>query len=268
MRGFSARINSLLANGYNFQYCFQITDTQGKCHNFVQGDMGVYVDGVYFDAACNMALKSVEANDCAEDKAIIELVASKQYKELLDIICDLKIDILLYFNHNNHLELYKSFYVSERKDDGAKIELHLDSLAKHLHQRMLQTYSKTCRADLGDKRCKVPPERYTISTNLIAIEDSWLSFDIDDLTLLPLVGGIVNITSLGFTFQILSVRVNQVLIDSAKTIEVARLQGSLPIAVSLVAVCDKKLATCVQHYDNAVNFRGEPFIPGFEQFKL
>ncbi|MBB3694216.1 putative phage protein (TIGR02218 family) [Sphingomonas sp. BK580] len=32
--------------------------------------------------------------------------------------------------------------------------------------------------------------------------------------------------------------------------------------VELVEGCDKRLATCAARFDNSVNFRGEPYVPG------
>jgi hypothetical protein len=32
-----------------------------------------------------------------------------------------------------------------------------------------------------------------------------------------------------------------------------------------VAGCDKELDTCIARFNNAVNFRGEPFVPGTDK---
>ena len=31
--------------------------------------------------------------------------------------------------------------------------------------------------------------------------------------------------------------------------------------INLITICDKQFITCCKKYDNAVNFRGEPFAP-------
>jgi uncharacterized phage protein (TIGR02218 family) len=47
-----------------------------------------------------------------------------------------------------------------------------------------------------------------------------------------------------------------------------RIDPALPVAVGdlveLIEGCDKSLATCAARFANAVNFRGEPFLPGID----
>ena len=47
-----------------------------------------------------------------------------------------------------------------------------------------------------------------------------------------------------------------------------RADAALPVAagdlVELIEGCDKSLATCAVRFGNAVNFRGEPYLPGID----
>ena len=40
---------------------------------------------------------------------------------------------------------------------------------------------------------------------------------------------------------------------------------SIIFASALLAGCDKSLATCRDRFDNLVNFRGEPYVPGLDK---
>ena len=42
----------------------------------------------------------------------------------------------------------------------------------------------------------------------------------------------------------------------------ANCAGSVGLRVRLREGCDRTIATCTSRFGNAVNFRGEPFLPG------
>ena len=40
--------------------------------------------------------------------------------------------------------------------------------------------------------------------------------------------------------------------------------GALGALIELIEGCDKSLATCAARFGNAINFRGEPYLPGID----
>jgi hypothetical protein len=48
----------------------------------------------------------------------------------------------------------------------------------------------------------------------------------------------------------------------------ATLIAALPKVIYLMSSCDKTFITCCNKFNNAVNFRGEPFIPEKNFLKL
>jgi uncharacterized phage protein (TIGR02218 family) len=148
-------------------------------------------------------------------------------------------------------------------DTGFTVELR--GLAQVLQSTVGQLYSAACRADLGDTRCGVDLGPLTVSdavdsvtsqrqfacAALVEADDYWN-------------GGLVTFTS-GLNIG-LSMEVK----DFANTGGVITLQQPMPYAVAVSDTfdirpgCDKSLATCRDVYDNVINFRGEPNVPGID----
>ncbi|MGF1607507.1 MAG: DUF2163 domain-containing protein [Rhodothalassiaceae bacterium] len=141
-----------------------------------------------------------------------------------------------------------------------RFEADLQGLAQALEQLLAPAFSPECRAQLGDKRCKVPLRRFTQSARVVTVSAR------DDLT--------IDLVQSDGWFSAGLVRF-WTGPNAGRTMEIAeqtgprlRLFQPLPAVcrsgdrVALIAGCDKRLHTCRSKFDNSVNFRGEPFVPG------
>lgn len=146
-------------------------------------------------------------------------------------------------------------------------------------QKIGELYASECRANLGDARCKIELDDVNqtgIITNQTAVPAGMLksffrmTFDGDD----PINGifnfGIVTFTSgnnVGVSMEIQAQFHADELLYGPLTHDIF-LSMSLPNAIQIgdtfviTAGCDKRPITCLTKYDNIVNFRGEPFVPG------
>ena len=144
-------------------------------------------------------------------------------------------------------------------DHGFTAEIR--GLTQFLQQPAGEVYSPECRADLGNKRCKVNLAGVTVTGSVTAVSsnraftdaarvepDGWFDY------------GMLTWTSGA---------------NAARSVEVKTFAGgafvlfdSMPGAIaagdaySAHAGCDKRLATCKAKFANVRNFRGEPFVPG------
>jgi uncharacterized phage protein (TIGR02218 family) len=146
-------------------------------------------------------------------------------------------------------------------DTGFTVELR--GLAQVLQSSVGELYSASCRADLGDTRCGVDLGPLTVSdavdsvtsqrqfacAALVEADDYWK-------------GGLVSFTSGLNTGLSMEVR--------AYTVGVVTLQQPMPYTIAAADTfdirpgCDKALATCRDTYNNVINFRGEPYVPGID----
>ena len=153
-----------------------------------------------------------------------------------------------------------------RGQAGAQI----DSLSARLQQNLLERSSPTCRANLGDNRCRVKLAAFTVTgivmkatnNNQVFIDDkrteatnhfnqgllTWLSGNNQGLCV-----DIKRFTK-GGTFLFFEPLFKPI---------------SLGDRYQVVRGCDKTVKTCETVFNNVVNFRGEPHLPGNDQiFKV
>ena len=132
----------------------------------------------------------------------------------------------------------------------------LRGVAAALERPVVEETSPECRAELGDKRCRVAMAGRRRVARVTGIANAVLTLD-----------GEVGTGFGGGRLRWLS-GANSGLEDS-----VARSDGSTVTLrrpprfegggmAELIEGCDKSLATCAGRFGNAANFRGEPFLPG------
>ena len=141
-------------------------------------------------------------------------------------------------------------------------------LTQRLAQTIGELYSASCRATLGDGRCKV---NMVANTVMGTVSSSASQLQFIDTARTENTGifahGTVTFTS--GANQSLSVEVKEY-IYSGSSGEIS-LVLPMPYAIAardhyiLTKGCDKTLATCFARFNNVVNFRGEPHVPGLDR---
>lgn len=156
----------------------------------------------------------------------------------------------------------------ETKDGGFTAEL--SGPTARLAEPVVEETSAECRAELGDRRCRVAMR----SRRRLARVSAW---DGTNVTLdAPEIGGDAVADAYGWGVLRWLEGPNCGL-DSAVAQsttgprgDTVTLRAPPPFAVStgtLVRIeegCDKTIATCITRFSNAANFRGEPYLPGFD----
>lgn len=123
----------------------------------------------------------------------------------------------------------------------------------------VEACSPECRAELGDARCRIDLAPLTVLTTVTAVIDAvtlTVSSSVDDRSgqgrLRPLDGD-----NAGLDARISSVIGNQLIL-----FEPLPAPLTAGTRVSLREGCDKRFGTCTGRFANALNFRGEPHVPG------
>lgn len=133
-------------------------------------------------------------------------------------------------------------------------------LAQRMQCHVGELYSPTCRATLGDKRCKVDLEAYTFSGTVESIISRQVFVSEIDKPSGYFSGGEIKWTS--GKNKDLRIEIKEY---SNKQF-VLTLSMPHPIvagdAFTAVAGCDKAFSTCCKKFNNAINYRAEPFVPG------
>lgn len=142
--------------------------------------------------------------------------------------------------------------------NGDGFTADLAGAAARLNDPVCPATSAECRAHFGDKRCRIDLAGRTTTASVLRISGTELTLDrmFDSgfvLGRLRYMSG----ANCGVTTAILAV-------DGA-VVQVRDLPRAAVDAggrVELREGCDKRFETCVSRFNNAVNFRGEPHLPG------
>jgi uncharacterized phage protein (TIGR02218 family) len=140
--------------------------------------------------------------------------------------------------------------------DGFSAELR--GAAAKLARPACPSTSPECRAAFGDKQCRLDLAGRTVRATVTSCQDNVLQIDrsIDDRFLFGrlryLTGG-----NCGLSTAVLAVSGAELSLRDRPRAAVE--PGTV---VQLREGCDKRFETCVSRYQNGVNFRGEPYLPG------
>jgi uncharacterized phage protein (TIGR02218 family) len=122
----------------------------------------------------------------------------------------------------------------------------------------VESSSPECRAELGDRRCGVAMRGRVTTVEVAAVDDLRITLVTDGVGFGDHVEGRLRVLDgpeAGLDRRIVASDGAALIIDEA----LALAPGT---RLRLWQGCDKRFATCVQRFDNAANFRGEPHVPG------
>jgi uncharacterized phage protein (TIGR02218 family) len=142
--------------------------------------------------------------------------------------------------------------------DGIRFTADLQGAAARLEEPVCPATSAECRAHFGDKQCRVDLAGRTIVASVIGATAGELTLDrsIDDGFVFGRLR-YMNGANCGLTNIILSVSGTVIRVR-----DLPRAAVESGCRVELREGCDKRFETCVTRFNNAVNFRGEPHLPG------
>ena len=121
--------------------------------------------------------------------------------------------------------------------------------------------SPSCRAALGDARCRVAMAGRRRFARVTAAADAMLMLDGEEPSANAYGGGVLH------WFSGANSGLRSAIAGSEATTVTLRMPPRFDGAgalVELVEGCDKQLSTCATRFGNAVNFRGEPYLPGVD----
>jgi uncharacterized phage protein (TIGR02218 family) len=158
--------------------------------------------------------------------------------------------------------------IGEVRREGPAFSAEMRGLADRLNEPSGRRYTATCSADLGDGRCGIDlTDPRFVGSGAVSILSGTSSFSatgLDSFADTWFTAGKLTWTggaNAGLAVEVKSHRVT----DGVATF-VLWLAMPEPVAggdaFSVTAGCDKRFETCRERFDNVVNFRGFPHIPG------
>jgi uncharacterized phage protein (TIGR02218 family) len=252
--------------------CWQITRGDGVVLGFTDHVRDFEVDGITYRAASGYTRTAIRGTaDLAVDNLDVESVFSADGITEEDLragkydFAEIRMFLVNYANLGQGiLKLRRGWLGEVTIKDGMYIA-ELRGMTQRLQMTVGGVYAPDCSADLGDARCGV---------DLAALEESGtvdavISGKAFETTLDQATGwydgGELTWTGGANAGQTVAVRSW----DAATSMLSLFLPALYPMQASdyftIRPGCDKSFATCQAKFDNAVNFRGFPHVPGTDQ---
>ncbi len=163
---------------------------------------------------------------------------------------------LFYFNHSIGKKFKQKMVINKILKSETKIIFECASLKKLLEFGKPAFFSMNCRANFGDKSCKVDIKKFSIE-GIISGFNKEKDEILDEHLLIsnPTIfeGGKIQI---GNCFFIVLIAKN----GSITILNETKIDFITGTKYLLIPSCNKTLKTCLNTYKNAINFQGEPFI--------
>lgn len=142
--------------------------------------------------------------------------------------------------------------------NGTAFSAELRGAAGRLSEPICPSTSPECRAQLGDRQCRVDLAGRSMRARVIGAEGTRLQIDreLDErfrFGRLRYMSG----ANCGAISVVLAVEG-----DAVRVRDLPKSAIAAGCIVELREGCDKRFGTCVSRFGNAVNFRGEPHLPG------
>ena len=143
-----------------------------------------------------------------------------------------------------------------------QFQAEIRGLLQAYSRSIVELYSPSCRADLGDARCQVTLASFTATGMVTSFTNSRVFFDSAraeanayfDGGLLTWTGGLNSGRTMEVKAYLLAGGAFQLVQPMVSAI-------ALGDTYSVYAGCDKQVSTCQTKFSNLVNFRGEPHVP-------
>lgn len=157
--------------------------------------------------------------------------------------------------------------LGEVRRDGAVFTAEVQGLSQKLAADTGRLYTASCSADLGDGRCaidlSVPALRGNGAVTVVTATSAFGASGLDDFD-----DGWFTAGKLTFTSGSNAGLATEVKLHRAASEVTLDLWQAMPHAIEpddtfiVTAGCDKRFATCHDRFNNVINFRGFPHIPG------
>ncbi len=251
--------------------CWKLTRRDAVVLGFTDNNATIIFDGVTYQAASGFTPTAISgSSELSVDNLDVEGVIDSENISEQDIYAGLydfaKIEIFI-VNYNDLTQgalNLRTGFLGEIKYSRDRFVTEVRGLMQKLAHNIGQLYSPSCRAKLGDSKCGVNMTGFTATGSVtLAVsnqiftdsareeDDGWFN------------GGLVTFISgynNGLSMEVKEFR-NKI-ITLALPMPFVVTEGDDYI---ILAGCDKSFETCIEKFGNAVNFRGEPHIPGLDK---
>ena len=255
--------------------CWRVTRKDGAEFFFTDHDRDLVVDGQVYQAStgysrtaimndASLSVDNLDVDGVFDAATITEealragLFDHAEVRVFLVNWADLSMGVL---------KMRRGWFGEVVLNENGKFRTELRGMAQALQQRLGEIYSPECRADLGDARCKVNLATWTRTGTVTGVTDrAVFTATIDGAATTDgwFNGGLltwVTGANAGRGIEVKSWTAGTGRIELFIAMGYAIVIGD---TFGVYPGCDKRLETCIGRFNNVINFRGEPYVPGID----
>lgn len=245
---------------------WRVARRDGVTLGFTTHDEDLWFDGLRHRAAPGMVPSAIRRSaDFEPDSAEVQGALSHDSIAAGDLAmgrydgATVQIGVVDWESLERHV-LYRGTIGTVAEEAGA-FTATLQSRKAELQRDPVPRTSPSCRAAFAGPGCNLSPARFTRLAKVLSFDPAANAVTLDAAAALAdLVGGHLRWLDgplAGIAMGVLAVQGQALVLDTP--IDTPPPAGC---AVLLRQGCDRTLATCAARFGNAVNFQGEPFLPG------
>lgn len=267
----TALANHLAQETTTLATCWSVKRTDAVTLYFTEHDRDVVVDGNQYKASSGMSASAVSSQaglsvDNLEFEGMLSADAISEEEVIAGRYDHAEISVFM-VNYNDaasgKLDL-KTGWLGEVTLRGGQFVAEMRGLTSRLQQAIGEVYTSSCRAKLGDARCGKNLAAFTLTGTVTSVEANYAFKDSARTELSDYFAyGLLTFTSGANTGIKMEIR----------DFSGGRFGLFLPMpymisvgdSYTAIAGCDKNFTSCATKFNNALNFRGEPHVPGTDK---
>ena len=250
----------------NYAICWHLQFINGDELRFTNYDSDIIINEQTYIANSVLTYRSIEKNSesLKEDNEICGIINDNYFKQediLNGKLNNVYIEIFLIntVDLDSDKLIINQGYINNIKIVANKFIANISSIQNKLNKKITHSFSQRCRAQFCDNKCTLQKKNYTyygkitkiISNNIFydsKRNEENFYFNFGEITFL-------SGSNSGLCFQIKNFTNNEIELISPYIYKL-----KIDDQYSIIAGCDKNFSSCITKFDNALNFRGEPYI--------
>lgn len=244
---------------------WRIYRQDGVTQGLTSHDKALTFDGITHQAAPGMLPSAIrKSNSLALDSAEVEGALTHNTIARHDLELGLydearvEIGVVDWTSQERQALFSGTLGTVSRKGEGFSAEL--SSAKKLLERDLVPRTSPTCRAEFCGSGCNLSSARFLQQASVSELDFDNNAVGLGEGTNEIAIDGRIRFLAgpqIGQKFAIISKVNGKYVLDRPLAVS-----NEIGIPVEVLDGCDRTLETCAARFDNVVNFRAEPFLPG------